>query len=158
MRMRVPAVAADVDHRARQTLEWREKIPRRHPPFHAVEPNRINSPCDDFEAHERVRPGLGGGKVQGIEVARVENLADQKKRPLPSSLNTITPFRYATWLAGFQSGSVIGAKVLPARQVEQIALLPIHSHDMLPVISKIDDARGGDEVAAGQAGLFGNNS
>ena len=32
----------------------------------------------DFEAHERVRPGLGAGKIQRIEVARVENLGPEE--------------------------------------------------------------------------------
>ena len=32
----------------------------------------------DFEAHERIRPGFGGGKVEGVEVAGVENLGPEE--------------------------------------------------------------------------------
>ena len=51
--------------------------------------------------------------------------------------------------------SVIGAKRAATRQRQQIALLAIDRHHMLPVIGKVHDASGGDEGAAWEGRLIG---
>ena len=108
----------------------------------------------DFQAHERIRPCLSAGKVEGVQVARVEYLAPEKA-PRAQLVKDHDAIEIRDVTGRLPVGVGDGANAVPAARSSTYPFCPSTATTFCPSSANTDDTSRGHEGAPWQAGLIG---